>query len=77
VAITGRTEKACFDQFTAHVQRLVSKTLTPTGQVRTLASPERMVLSFVGDTRTIKIVTRVGPLFFYLGQALEAVADPI
>ncbi len=77
--IIERTPQRCFLVFTEHLRKLVAATITETFPLIERPSPDgrRMVLSFrEGAPIAVPIETRFGRLFFYLGQALEAVDDP-
>lgn len=73
--ITGRTARECFETFGKHMSGLVAATVT-TQPLMVLHEHERTTLSFRAGSRVATpIDTRHGQLYFYLGQALEAVEE--
>jgi hypothetical protein len=77
--IIARTPAGCFRLFEKHVRKLVADTVTRTHPVNRLfvTGETRMTLSFRegSDTIAVPIKTKFGRLYFYLGQALEAVEE--
>jgi hypothetical protein len=76
--ITGRTAAECFRRFEGHVSELVAATVTKQHPVqrRFITGERRMTLSFMEQRPiAVPIKTRLGRLYFYLGQALEAVEE--
>jgi hypothetical protein len=80
--ITGRNPAECFRAFEAHVRTLVAATITDRAQVhaRYLRGESRAVLAFMegsgwGELLAVPLKTRLGTLYFYLGQSLEAVEE--
>jgi hypothetical protein len=76
--IIERTPKAAFDVFTDHVRRLVASTVSVRYPLIAVPSETKLVLSFREGNVPIAIpidTEGYGRVFFYLGQALEAVAD--
>lgn len=76
--ITGRTSAECFIRFETHVRELVAATVTTRHPVqrRFVTGEPRMTLSFMEQQPiAVPIKTRLGRLYFYLGQALEAVKE--
>lgn len=75
--ITGRTARVCFDTFAEHIRGLVAATVTERDAILPLPTSDRMTLSFRRDRPVAApIDTRYGRLYFYLGQALDAIPDP-
>jgi hypothetical protein len=76
--ITGRDPPECFRRFEDHVRKLVAATVTTRHPVqrRFVKGEPRMKLSFMEQQPiAVPIQTRLGRLYFYLGQALEAVEE--
>ena len=76
--ITARTPSACFDVFTSHLRELVAATVTARYPLSATTSTTglRQTISFREAVPVaVPIETAYGRLYFYLGQALEAVPD--
>jgi hypothetical protein len=76
VPIIERTPQQCFDVFTDHLRELVAATVTRRYPLAGIVSAKgsRLSLSFREVTPiAVPIETDYGRLFFYLGQAHEAV----
>lgn len=76
--ITGRDPAECFRRFEEHVRELVAATVTARYPVqrRYVKGTPRMTLSFMEERPiAVPLKTRFGRLYFYLGQALEAVEE--
>jgi hypothetical protein len=74
--IIERTPKDCFDVFATHVRGLVAATISPRFPVAEIPHETRMTLSFRESAPiAVPIDTQYGRLFFYLGQALEALPE--
>jgi hypothetical protein len=77
--IIARTPAECFRRFENHVRKLVADTVTPTHPLQRLfvTGETRMTLSFRQGSGgvAVPVKTQFGRLFFYLGQALEAVEE--
>ncbi len=74
--IVGRTPRECFETFTDHLRPLVAQTITHQYPLLTWQTKTKLVLSFrEAHPIAIPIETSYGRLYFYLGQALEAVPD--
>ena len=75
--IIARTPAECFRRFEKHVRQLVADTVTRTHPVSRLfvTGAARMILGFREgpDAIAVPIKTKFGRLYFYVGQALEAV----
>lgn len=76
--IFGRTPAECFRPFTDHVSALVAATVTRRYPILGIGERggDRMIVSFRQEGPVaVPITTSVGRLYFYLGQALEAVPE--
>ena len=75
--IVERTPRACFDVFTNHVSRLVAATITDRYPILSIPTETKLKLSFRSGSEVAAPIetARHGRLFFYLGQALEAVPE--
>ena len=76
--IIERTPQGCFEVFTAHMRELVAATITSRYPLSGIATADgtRLTLSFREISPVaVPIDTAYGRLFFYLGQALEAVPE--
>ncbi len=74
--IVERTPRACFDVFTAHLRGLVASTVTRRHPIGEVPTRTRLQVGFREEVPVaVPIDTRFGRLFFYLGQALEAVPE--
>jgi hypothetical protein len=76
--IIERTPYECFNAFAEHLRGLVAATVTERYPLSTVPANERMILSFREEIPVaVPIETAAyGRLYFYLGQALEAVVHP-
>jgi hypothetical protein len=75
--IIERTPSECFNAFAEHLRGLVAATVTDRFPLATVPARARMILSFREEVPVaVPIETAYGRLYFYLGQALEAVDDP-
>lgn len=76
--IIERTPRACFNVFADHLRELVAATITDAPILERVSDhPQRTTLSFRSQVPiAVPIDTRFGRLYFYLGQALEAVDHP-
>jgi hypothetical protein len=75
--IIERTPNECFNTFAEHLRGLVAATVTDRYPLATVPANARMILSFRQEIPVaVPIETAYGRLYFYLGQALEAVDDP-
>jgi hypothetical protein len=74
MAIVERSPKACFDVFVDHIRGLVADTVTDRHVLVAVQSETRLMVSFREQGPiAAPIDTAYGRLYFYLGQALEAV----
>ena len=75
--IIERTPYECFNAFAEHLRGLIAATVTSRYPLSTVPANERMILSFREKIPiAVPIETAYGRLYFYLGQALEAVVHP-
>lgn len=75
--IIKRTPRECFNVFAEHLRGLVAATVTTRYPLQMVPTDRKMTLSFYeGQPIAVPIDTAYGRLYFYLGQALEAVDDP-
>ncbi len=73
--IIGRTPGECTNTFRRHVARLVSRTITTRFPVRVIEREHRIIVSLSDGAAPFPVDTKLGRLFFSLGQALEAVRE--
>ena len=74
--ITGRTPKECLDQFRKHIGPLVAATLAKDHPLLYENAGSFWTLTFrQAGPITIPLKTKLGMLFFALGQSLEAVKE--
>jgi hypothetical protein len=74
--IVESTPKKCFERFRKHLAKLVAATVTAERPLLVHEGDTRITLSFrEGKPVAVPIDTDYGRLFFYLGQALEAVPE--
>jgi hypothetical protein len=76
VPIIERTPRECFNVFTAHLRGLVASTVTQRHPIGEVPARTRLVVGFREEAPiAVPIDTAFGRLYFYLGQALEAVPE--
>ncbi|HET7503762.1 MAG TPA: hypothetical protein VFK02_22230 [Kofleriaceae bacterium] len=68
--IRGSTAKACFDQFSHHLNALLRATISKTAQLRIDQLGDKGVLGWADD-HPLQIFTKFGKLYFWLAQSLE------
>jgi hypothetical protein len=77
--IIERAPRQCFDVFTKHMRGLVAATISTRYPLAATTSPggNRLSISFREESPiAVPIDTAYGRLFFYIGQAHEAVPEP-
>jgi hypothetical protein len=77
MAIRGKTARACFDEFVAHLNKLVHATLPTNVPLEVAVPADRPTAGTLGfrGVYTVPLATKHGTIYLYLGQLLECVED--